>query len=152
MSQLTLLKEDGIPDNAEAVIINGPTSDFSADNAKKVSDYLAAGGKAFITATYTDKELPNFESILAEYQIQLEKGMVVEQDKNSYYQNPFYLPSGDRVFGVDIFGIRQLYFCSVLPWHRASGDGGGCGYQLYRSAYFFRDFLRKDGRGEYRMS
>lgn len=91
VSQLTLLKEDSIPDDAEAVIINGPTSDFSADDAKKVSDYLAAGGKAFITVTYTDKELPNFESILAEYQIQLEKGMVVEQDKNSYYQNPFYL-------------------------------------------------------------
>ena len=91
VSQLTLLKEDSIPDDAEAVIINGPTSDFSADDAKKVSDYLAAGGKAFITVTYTDKELPNFESILAEYQIQLGKGMVVEQDKNSYYQNPFYL-------------------------------------------------------------
>lgn len=91
VSSLTLLKSDSIPEDAEAIVINGPTSDFSEDDAKKVSDYLAAGGKAFITATYTDKELPNFESVLSAYGIQLEKGMVVEQDKNSYYQNPFYL-------------------------------------------------------------
>lgn len=91
VSSLTLLKSDSIPEDAEAIVINGPTSDFSEDDAKKVSDYLAAGGKAFITATYTDKDLPNFESVLSAYGIQLEKGMVVEQDKNSYYQNPFYL-------------------------------------------------------------
>lgn len=91
VSSLTLLKSDSIPEDAEAIVINGPTSDFSEDDAKKISDYLAAGGKAFITATYTDKDLPNFESVLSAYGIQLEKGMVVEQDKNSYYQNPFYL-------------------------------------------------------------
>ena len=91
VSSLTLLKSDSIPEDAEAIVINGPTSDFSEDDAKKVSDYLASGGKAFITATYTDKDLPNFESVLSAYGIQLEKGMVVEQDKNSYYQNPFYL-------------------------------------------------------------
>lgn len=91
VSSLTLLKSEGIPEDAEAIIINGPTSDFSEDDAKKVADYLAAGGKAFVTAAYTDKELPNFEAVLSAYEIQLEKGMVVEADKNSYYQNPFYL-------------------------------------------------------------
>lgn len=91
ISTLTLLKSDAIPEDAGAIIINGPTSDFSEDDAKKVSDYLAAGGKALITTVYSEKEMPNFESILAAYQISVEPGIVIEGDANNYYQSPFYL-------------------------------------------------------------
>lgn len=40
LTELTLLKEDAVPEDASAIIINAPTSDFSADDAKKVTDYL----------------------------------------------------------------------------------------------------------------
>ena len=48
VEELTLLQQDAIPDDAEAIIINGPTADFSADDAAKISTYLAGGGKALI--------------------------------------------------------------------------------------------------------
>lgn len=130
VSSLTLLKSEGIPEDAEAIIINGPTSDFSEDDAKKVSDYLAAGGKAFITATYTDKELPNFETVLSAYEIHLEKGMVVETDKNSYYQNPFYLlpaiESSEWTASVSDSYIFAPYCRGIT--HPAAEDGADITY------------------------
>ena len=55
---------------------------------KKVRDYLAAGGKAFITTTYTDKDMTNFKSILSEYDVTVTDGVVMEGDGNYYYQQP----------------------------------------------------------------
>lgn len=91
LKQLTLLKEETVPEDAAAIIVNGPTEDFSSDDAAKLSDYLKNGGKAFITTGYTEKELPNFEAVLAEYNLSLAKGIVVETNSDGYYQSPFYL-------------------------------------------------------------
>ncbi|MCC8080472.1 MAG: Gldg family protein, partial [Lachnospiraceae bacterium] len=52
VEDLTLLTEDAVPDDAAAVIINGPTSDFSEDDAQKIIDELASGGKALRTTSY----------------------------------------------------------------------------------------------------
>ena len=52
LSDLTLLKEDAVPSDAAALIINGPTSDFSKDDAEKVISYINGGGKVLITCNY----------------------------------------------------------------------------------------------------
>jgi len=92
VEDLTLLTEDAVPDDAAAVIINGPTSDFSEDDAQKIIDYLASGGKALITTSYeATGDMTNFDSVLAEYGMQVSQGIVMESDRSSYYQYPFYL-------------------------------------------------------------
>ncbi|MCD7866195.1 MAG: Gldg family protein [Clostridiales bacterium] len=92
VEDLTLLTEDAVPDDAAAVIINGPTSDFSEDDAQKIIDYLASGGKALITTSYESTgDMTNFDSVLAEYGMQVSQGIVMESDRSSYYQYPFYL-------------------------------------------------------------
>ncbi len=92
VEDLTLLTEDAVPDDAAAVIINGPTSDFSEDDAQKIIDYLASGGKALITTSYeATGDMTNFDSVLAEYGMQVSQGIVVESDRSAYYQYPFYL-------------------------------------------------------------
>lgn len=92
LTELTLLKEEGVPDDASAIIINAPTSDFSADDAKKVTDYLEKGGKALITTNFQYKDLTNFESILKAYGIERVDGIVMENDSSYYYNNiPYYL-------------------------------------------------------------
>ena len=88
---LTLLEQDAIPDDAAAIIINGPTTDFSADDAEKVITYLNNGGKAFIATTYTTEDMTNFMSVLGEYDITVADGVVMEGDTSSYYQVPYYL-------------------------------------------------------------
>ncbi len=88
---INLLKYDEIPDDAKAVIINGPTSDFSKDDAAKILAYLQKGGKVLISTTYTTEDMTNFQSILEAYQVSLQDGIVVEGDKDHYYQQPYYL-------------------------------------------------------------
>lgn len=92
VEDLTLLKEDAVPDDAAAVIINGPTSDFSADDAAKISTYLSGGGKLIVTTAYNKTEdTPNFDGILSAYDIQVTNGLVMDSDSSHYYQYPFYL-------------------------------------------------------------
>ena len=92
VEDLTLLQEEAIPEDAAAVIINGPTSDFSADDAAKISTYLAGGGKLVATTAYNKTEdTPNFDGILSAYDIQVTSGVVMDSDSSHYYQYPFYL-------------------------------------------------------------
>lgn len=92
LSELTLLKEDGVPEDAAAIVINCPTSDFSQDDADKVIDYLEKGGKTIIVTEYDYKDLTNFNRVLSAYGIQRVDGIVVENDRNYFYNNnPFYL-------------------------------------------------------------
>ncbi len=88
---LTLLNYEKIPEEAECIIINAPTNDFSEDDAAKVLEYLKNGGKAIVTATWTENAMTNFESILDWYGINIVDGIVVEQDKDYYYQYPVIL-------------------------------------------------------------
>ena len=92
LDSLELLKQDAVPSDAQAIIINAPTSDFNADDAQKVIDYLQNGGKAMIAGNYGYQDLTNFNSILAAYNVSFVDGVVGENDSNYYYNNnPFYL-------------------------------------------------------------
>ncbi len=113
VESLTLLTEDAVPEDAAALIINGPTSDFSEDDAQKVLDYLADGGKLLITTSYEAvDELTNFDAMLAEYNIQAKEGVIMEGNMNYYYQYPFYLlpdvSSADATANVDGY-VMVLY-------------------------------------------
>ena len=93
LSSIELLNEESVPDDASAIIINAPQKDFNEADAQKVIDYLKAGGKAIIVGSYTDADMPNFDSILAAYNVQLTQGVISENDVQHYYKmgGPFYL-------------------------------------------------------------
>lgn len=89
--QLMLYSVDEIPEDAQGLILNAPTGDYSAEDAQKVIDYLKKGGNALIISTMTEEEMTNFKSILEFYGISEIEGTIVEQDRSYYYQNPYYL-------------------------------------------------------------
>lgn len=88
---INLLQYENIPEDAKAIMILSPISDFSSDDADKVIAYLQKGGRALITTGVTDKDMANFKRILEYYHITLHDGMIVEGDTNHYYSNPFYI-------------------------------------------------------------
>lgn len=88
---LMLYSVDEIPADAQGLIINAPTSDYSKEDAQKVISYLEKGGRALIVSTLAEGEMANFESILDFYGVQEVEGTIVEADRNYYYQNPYYL-------------------------------------------------------------
>lgn len=91
VKELNLLTEDKVPDDCEILFINGPQSDISKDDAKKIKEYLKGDGKVYFAANATTDDIPNFKSILKEYGITMEKGVVIEGDSNKYMQMPTYL-------------------------------------------------------------
>lgn len=88
---ISLLNYDKVPEDAQCIIINAPTSDFSREDAEKVLDYLENGGNAVVIAAWTAEEMPYFESILHAYGLELAEGVVMEKDMGFYYQNLLYL-------------------------------------------------------------
>lgn len=88
---INLLQHEQVPEDADGLFILAPLHDFSAEDAKKVTDYLDRGGKALIVTAWNENEMPNFDSILAHYGVSRVKGMVVDTDQEHYYQSPLYL-------------------------------------------------------------
>ncbi len=88
---LMLYSVDEIPEDAQGIILNAPTSDYSKEDAEKVIAYLQKGGNALIVPTMAEGEMTNFKSILGFYGISEVGGTIIEQDRNYYYQNPYYL-------------------------------------------------------------
>ena len=91
LESLSLLTADGVPEDAAGLLLNSPESDYSKEEAQKVIDYLENGGRAMIITDYVGKEMPNYQSILAAYGVEVTDGVVVETDKSHYVQMPYYL-------------------------------------------------------------
>ncbi|MBD5549701.1 MAG: ABC transporter permease [Lachnospiraceae bacterium] len=88
---LNLLTAEEVPADAKGLIVNAPTADFSADDTEKIREYLNSGGDALFVYGYSEEKLPNYQSLLADYNVTIEAGMVVEQSMDYYYQNMLYL-------------------------------------------------------------
>ena len=54
---LNLMDADAVPEDAQCLIINAPTSDFSEDDADKVITYLNNGGNLLVNGKVEDKPL-----------------------------------------------------------------------------------------------
>lgn len=91
LSTINLLQYDEIPEDAACILLLAPTTDLSSDDADKIINYLQEGGKAIISVTLTDGTLPNFDRVLAAYGVTNTYGMILESDRNYYYQSPYYL-------------------------------------------------------------
>lgn len=88
---LSLNTVDEIPEDAQGIIINAPTGDYSEDDVDKIVRYFGRGGNALIVPTWTDSEMGNFEEILQYYGVSLVDGMILEEDRDHYYQTPYWL-------------------------------------------------------------
>ena len=92
LKSLNLVTEGEVPEDAEAILICSPTSDFSEEEANQIISYLEKGGKALIFTDYVDKDLTNVKKVLANYGVGIIDGVIMEGDSRHYaYQMPYYL-------------------------------------------------------------
>lgn len=56
ISDLSLVSNDGVPEDASTLIINSPSTDISADEAKKITDYLENGGSLMLMTNFVYDE------------------------------------------------------------------------------------------------
>ena len=93
MDALDLLSSE-IPEDCDLLIINNPTSDFAAegslvDEVSMLQNYLNEGGHLLV-ATNPYNETPELDSLLAEFGLSRENGIVVEGDSShALYGYPY---------------------------------------------------------------
>lgn len=90
---LSLLTVDAVPEDADCVMIYAPQSDISQEEKDLLADYAANGGRLFVAAgPVEDSVLENLYSLLADYGVEVNEGIVVEGDREHYsFQGPVAL-------------------------------------------------------------
>lgn len=89
----TLLNSDTIPEDADVVLIHAPASDISKEEKDMLAEYTKNGGKLMVMAGPAEDEvLTNLYSLLGDYGVEAEEGIVAEGDRNYYaFRQPYIL-------------------------------------------------------------
>ncbi|MFV0504591.1 MAG: Gldg family protein [Lachnospirales bacterium] len=95
IENLELLLSD-IPEDTDVLFMATPSRDYTAEETKKVNEYLEKGGNAFIVTGLVNLALPNFDSIYNNYGIEKNNSVIFELDESKILdpQSPIlFLPS-----------------------------------------------------------
>ncbi|MCR4908872.1 MAG: Gldg family protein [Lachnospiraceae bacterium] len=90
-ADLNLMNVEAVPEDADALLILGPMTDYSGDDIEKLEKYLDGGGNAVIALNYTEEGTPALDALLEEYGVSHVNGIVMEGDEQYMYQTPMYL-------------------------------------------------------------
>lgn len=80
---LNFLTTPQIPNDADAILINSPTSDISGNELKLILSYLDKGGKLMLITNYS-ASTPNIDSLMSNYGVSRVPGLVLEASENNY--------------------------------------------------------------------
>lgn len=112
----SLLNEDKVPEDADAILIYALTSDISAEEKEILADYVANGGKMMVAAGPTENgSLTNLYSLLSDYGVETTEGIVVEEDREHYaFQQPYILLPDLQSSDITDPLIEENYY-AILP-------------------------------------
>lgn len=111
----SLLNEEEIPKEADCVLIYAPESDISQEEKEVLSDYVEGGGKLLVFAGPTQEgTLENLYSVLEDYGVTAEEGIVVEQDRTHYaFQAPYVMLPDIQSHAITDSLIEANYYVIV---------------------------------------
>ena len=92
VSELNLLTASSIPEDCDLLILNGPTSDLTKDEAKVLTTYLKKGGNVMSLLAYTDKSMTRLYGILENYGLKVANGYIADAER-CYQGNYSGIPS-----------------------------------------------------------
>lgn len=91
--ELPLLTKGEVPDDADAVIINSATKDFTEDEIKALEAYTAKGGNVIMTSFYNselkDRNLTNLYGFAKSLGLEYKDVFVFEGSADKYVQAPY---------------------------------------------------------------
>ena len=93
VEDFSLLNVDEIPEDCDTILINAPTSDISDEELTMLRDYVQGGGKLLVlSGPQKDTELTNLDALLADYDVTVNDGVVVDTDREHYaFTAPYVL-------------------------------------------------------------
>ena len=116
LQTFSLLTVDAVPEDADCVVIYAPTSDISTEEKDMLSDYVSGGGKLLVMAGPVEEgSLENLYSLLADYGVTANEGIVVEGDREHYaFQAPFALMPDMNSSDITDSLMEEHYF-PIMP-------------------------------------
>lgn len=116
VNTLSLLTVDEIPEDADAIVIYAPQSDISGEESSMLSEYAKNGGKLLVVSGPVDgTELTNLNSLLADYGVEVNDGIVIEGNRNYYaFGYPYILMPDMASSDVTDSLISENYY-PILP-------------------------------------
>lgn len=93
VEDFSLLNVDEIPEDCDTLLINAPTSDISEEELTMLRDYVQGGGKLLVlSGPQKDTKLTNLDALLADYDVTVNDGVVVDTDREHYaFTAPYVL-------------------------------------------------------------
>lgn len=118
-----MLLGNEIPEDCKLLVISAPSTDYSADDADKVINYLSAGGQAIITIGLIDDiptTMPNFNKILDYFEVTVGNGLVV--DMASFNQSPYFIipEVANNVATQGVYGKKPVLMLYSKPLYANS--------------------------------
>lgn len=116
VESLSLLTVDEIPEDANAILIYAPESDLAKEEKEMLAEYVKDGGKLLVIAgPVKGTELTNLTSLLADYNVTVTEGLVVEADRNHYaFGYPYVLMPEMASSEITDSLIEEKYY-PILP-------------------------------------
>lgn len=129
LAELPLLTKGEVPSDADAVIINSATKDFTEDEIKALEAYVAKGGNVIMTSFYNtelkDRNLTNLYGFAKSMGLEYKDVFVLEGSK--YYQSPLrILPTVvENKYSSSLGQNSNLmaYYCNALKLAESVPDG-----------------------------
>ncbi len=89
IQSLNLLIKKTVPEDADILIINSPSTDLTDEEEAAIREYLENEGRAiFLMDFMKDQKLDNFNSLLKSYGVATNKRVIIEGNEEKHY--PFY--------------------------------------------------------------
>lgn len=88
---LSLLTEESVPSDATILMVIAPQRDITSEEEEKIREFLNNNGRAMFFMDVVEEEMPNFDSLFKSYGVALNKSLIIEGDRNHYFQSPAWI-------------------------------------------------------------
>jgi len=113
-SPVNLLKLENVPEDADVVVISGPTKDFFVDELDNLYAYIEKGGSLLIMMD--PDHLPELEQFCQRFGIHLGRGVIIDKSKK-ITGSDFLMTLVDQYSNHDITG--EIDSVSIFPLSRS---------------------------------
>lgn len=113
---LSLLTVDEIPEEADCIVIYAPESDLSVEEKDMLADYVADGGKLLVMAgAVKEGILENLYSLLGDYGVTANEGIVVDNDRKHYAFGVPYVLMPDMASSHITDPLIEENYYAIMP-------------------------------------
>ncbi len=120
--ELSLVSVDAVPEDADAVLLYGPSRDLSQEDARKLTDYVERGGRLLLFTNDIGEELPNLDQVTELFGVHAKQGLVFDPDSQHNAGYPHYLLPDIRSHTVTAPLVEGGYHILVPMAHAIAVD------------------------------